>query len=362
MEYNITYRQKDKGWQFIVSYKIEGKWKQKSKQGFKTKKDAKPAAEKMVLELKKAYSSKKSILNSNFNTITFEELKIKFLEHEKIYKEPGSIRTYTVGLNRFKELNEKVIDEIKKADIQSVIDALVITGVKANTLESYLQGLNKALRYYQDNYNPNYVLPTKKIILPKKTDPSKKALTKNELDSLLEVFKNKTHMPYQYIICLLAGTCGLRYGEIMGLTWSDIDEANLKLSVNKQWKLNKEGKWDFGILKSKKSKRIIPIPAATLLELKRYKKENPTDKNNRIIIKDFEVCRITLNINLRQIADISIHELRHTYATLLIANGIDFKTAAEFLGHDVRETIRTYSHVTSDMIENARNKIDNIFL
>ncbi|MDU7714688.1 MAG: Arm DNA-binding domain-containing protein, partial [Clostridium butyricum] len=42
MEYNVTYRQKDKGWQFIISYKdYNGKWRQKSKQGFKTKKEAK---------------------------------------------------------------------------------------------------------------------------------------------------------------------------------------------------------------------------------------------------------------------------------------------------------------------------------
>lgn len=40
LEYNITYRQKDKGWQFIISYKLDNKWKQKSKQGFRTKSDA----------------------------------------------------------------------------------------------------------------------------------------------------------------------------------------------------------------------------------------------------------------------------------------------------------------------------------
>ena len=42
LNYNITFREKDKGWQCIVSYKEKsGKWKQKSKQGFKTKKEAK---------------------------------------------------------------------------------------------------------------------------------------------------------------------------------------------------------------------------------------------------------------------------------------------------------------------------------
>lgn len=42
MQHNITYRQKDKGWQYIISYKdAKGSWKQKSKQGFDMKKTAK---------------------------------------------------------------------------------------------------------------------------------------------------------------------------------------------------------------------------------------------------------------------------------------------------------------------------------
>jgi len=45
----------------------------------------------------------------------------------------------------------------------------------------------------------------------------------------------------------------------------------------------------------------------------------------------------------------------------LISNGMDFKTAAELLGHDVQETYRTYSHVTNDMLKNAAKKIDEIF-
>ena len=59
--------------------------------------------------------------------------------------------------------------------------------------------------------------------------------------------------------------------------------------------------------------------------------------------------------------DISIHELRHTYATMLISNGVDFKTAAQLLGHDIEQTMKTYSHVTNDMISAASKIINNIF-
>nr|WP_033051155.1 tyrosine-type recombinase/integrase [Clostridium botulinum] len=60
-------------------------------------------------------------------------------------------------------------------------------------------------------------------------------------------------------------------------------------------------------------------------------------------------------------ASISLHELRHTYATLLISSGIDFKTVAKILGHDVEQTMRIYSHVNDDMMKKATNIIENIF-
>ena len=63
----------------------------------------------------------------------------------------------------------------------------------------------------------------------------------------------------------------------------------------------------------------------------------------------------------RQGYNITLHELRHTYATMLISNGVDFKTAALLLGHDVEQTMKTYSHVNEDMLNKASNIIKNIF-
>ena len=57
----------------------------------------------------------------------------------------------------------------------------------------------------------------------------------------------------------------------------------------------------------------------------------------------------------------SIHELRHTYATALISNGVDFKTVAKLMGHDIEQTMKTYSHVTDDMLNNATKLLSKIF-
>lgn len=181
------------------------------------------------------------------------------------------------------------------------------------------------------------------------------------LDDLLIELKSKKNGRY-YIAALIAGTCGLRCGEILGLTWGDIDFKNNTLKVNKQWKVNKKTKThDFGALKSKKSYRIVPIPAPTIKELLEYRKVAIPDINNRIIPCTGGSIKKFLNPILNDIAGISIHELRHTYATLLIGNGIDFKTAAQLLGHDVQQTLKTYSHVTDEMFNRATEKISKIF-
>lgn len=58
--------------------------------------------------------------------------------------------------------------------------------------------------------------------------------------------------------------------------------------------------------------------------------------------------------------DASIHDLRHTYATTLLASGFDYKTVAELMGDNVQTIIKTYSHFTKDMFDSAKTRIDNI--
>lgn len=358
MDYNITYRQKDKGWQFIISYKDNnGKWKQRSKQGFKTKKDAKPEAESLLSDLKK---EQKANTKANYKDITLEELSDAFIKHITLYREQGTLMTTKRGIRMFKSIFDKKVIEIKKGDIQAIMDECVSRGVREVTLKNYLTFLNQALNYYKEFYNSNYELPTNKLLLPKSDKKEKKALTRSELEELLKYFKNN-RPNHEYVICLIAGTCGLRYGEIMGLTWKDIDETNQLLSVNKQWKVNKEGKWDFGKLKTKNSTRFVPISPKTFNVLTEFKKNSITDMKNRIIAMNATTCRINLHYALKKSFNVSIHELRHTYTTLLIQNGFDFKTAAEYIGDNVQEVIRTYSHVNDDMRKRGNEKISEIF-
>lgn len=364
MQYNISYREKDGGWQFIISYKNnDGKWKQKSKQGFeksrKGKLEAKEAAEKAIDELKNKLEIKYD-LPEEYNEITFSKFMDKYIKHESLYKEKNTIIAYNTMSGNFNYLDNMEMDEIKSLDIQYCVDELIKKGLENSTIKIYLMRLKTVFNAAKKKYKIIMENPIENIDMPTtKNKNEKTALTKKELNDLINKIVNKKYR----IISLLAGKCGLRVGEILGLEWNKIDEKKCIIRVTQQWKKLKDGKQGIGELKSKNSKREVPIPSKVMKELLKYKSEFPTNFDGRIFSNR---CIETLCNNLKTTYkktgyEISIHELRHTYATLLIANGVDFKTAAKLLGHDIEQTMKTYSHVTSDMIDSASKIINGIF-
>lgn len=359
MEYSIHYRKKDKGIQFIISYKDNNKWRQKSKQGFKSKKEAKVAADKLLEELRNDLNQK-TLIDPEYKDITFKQFVDEYIAHEKLYREANTIRNLNNSVKKFKDLHDLPMNKIEAMDVQKCIDQLVKENLKESTIKNHLINLKAFFNSAIKQYKILSSSPCENIkISLGKGESIKKALTKSEFNELVKRLVGTKY----HIIVLLAGSCGLRIGEIMGLTWADIDFKNSTLSVNKQWKSLDYMKYGFGYLKSKNSNRIVPIPPSTLKELKKYQCSYPINFDNRLVKNtDPTVLGVCLNRRIKKEGfNITVHELRHTYATVLIANGVDFKTVAKLLGHDVEMTMRIYSHVNDDMMLNATKTINNIF-
>lgn len=360
MDFNITYRKKNGGLQVIISYKdINGKWKQKSKQGFKDdKKGEKLAANwanDAITDLKN-----NGIVNRENDTITFKEYYDLFIsDRAKVLREK-TLSNYDVAIKKFEGLYNLKLKDITTMDIQREINNL--NNYNLTSIAAYLKKLKCLFNFAVNKYEIIGKNPIKNIEFTGNKSEEKKALNAHELETLLKKLKKSKTTSY-YIASLLASKCGLRIGEIVGLTWLDIDFKSKNLKVNQQWIKDKKGIWNFGNLKSQNSYRNVPMPPIVINELQTLKKSCVIDMSARIFkIKNTNslsgaLCDVYKKIGF----DISIHELRHTYATNLIANGIDFKTAAKLLGHDVTETMKTYSHVNSDMFKNAKNIIEMIF-
>jgi len=366
MDYNITYRDKNGGIQVIISYKVGKEWRQKSKQGFKLKRDAKKYADTLLEKIKNDVNIRNNTPDE-LKGITFGEFFDKYIEHISLYRELNTISAFKVAYNNFLDLKDLELTTISKMDILNCIDKLIKRDLEISTISDYVAKISTIFNSAINEFEILATNPAKKIKLnSKKKEETKRALTKQELNMVLNYFSNRKRKYDYYLILLLASHCGLRLGEIAGLTWDEIDLNNRLINVTKQWKKlkAKDGKYSygFGSLKNKNSYRTVPIPNILYEYLKQLKDSKKIiNIDNRLFdLKNVSSCSDNLNRMLKKF-DITIHEFRHTYATMLISNGVDFKTAAKLLGHDVKETMKTYSHVNDDMIKRATNIIENIF-
>lgn len=154
-------------------------------------------------------------LNPEHEGITFKEFTDMFVEHEKLYKEWNTIISYIAAFNNFTLLNNLEMNKIKNIDIQKCIDRLVEKRLKTVTIKIYLTKINIVFKSAINQFNILNNNPVQNIdIIKDKSTQEKTALTNNELSILLSKIKNRNY----YIISLLAAKCGLRIGEIMGLT------------------------------------------------------------------------------------------------------------------------------------------------
>jgi integrase len=364
MQYNISYRKKDNSWQYIISYKDNnGKWHQKSKQGFKATdkkrvpQEVKDAAIDAVEQLKETI---KNNISTEYDKITFKEFTDLFIKHIKLYKEQNTILLYENTLKHFTPLNDVKLVDINSLNIQECVDEMIKKKLKYSTINTYMARIKVIFKAAIDPYKIITKSPLNNINIKIDKKPStKKALTRAEFEKLISSTRN----PKYKIMFILAGACGMRLGEILGLTWDRIDLKKGSIRIDRQWKNIGPRKTGFGELKSKNSYRTIPISKKTKKYLQGFKNSYPINIDNRIIAyKEIQGLSSLLKNYLKKMGfDISIHELRHTYATLLIADGTDWLTTAKLLGHDVEQTMHTYSHVTQDMMDKAKNIIDNIF-
>lgn len=356
MTYNTTFRQKDNGWQVIVSYKNQtGKWKQKSKQGFSTKREAKKFADTIIESLKEKINLN---IQPEFEGITIGELKEEYLKHIYLHRTLNTYNNYKQSLSKF-TFDSLEVSKVNLIDVQKCVNK-IIPSSSHNTLNRRITIFKCMMNFAKRQYNIP-INDFSNIDIPKdKTQTKRKALNNTQVQEILD-FYSKKDSDYK-IVVNIALNCGLRIGEIMGLTWDDINFKENYISVNKQWQKKKDGSFGFTELKSKNSNRTVPLPPNTKNILIKLRNSRQITIDRRLILANSAYSmRTNLDRQLRKKFDTCIHELRHTYATKLIANGLDFKTAAYILGHDVEQTLKTYSHVTDEMYNKAADLISNIF-
>ena len=203
--------------------------------------------------------------------------------------------------------------------------------------------------------------PTEDCIIPKLEKQEMKILHPEDMRAYLSAADKRGVLPMFY----LELTSGIRKGELVALLWSDLDEKNRTISVSKQALRSPDGEITVSRPKTENSIRKISIPqeAIELLKAEHSKHPNnpymfPSPKNGGMYYPDSVVKLHMKILKDAGLEHIRFHDLRHTFATLALQNGVDVKTVSSMLGHyDAGFTLRTYTHATRQMQEQAAEKL-----
>lgn len=354
--YRFSYRERSGAWQVILSYKDQtGRWRQKSKQGLATKKLAKSAGEKLLEVVKAAMNTQP--IDPELADITLKEFSEYVFQNRHLAY--NSILAYRYALNNYgPKLLSMPVRKITYLDVQR---AMKDWDCSLASHRLYLSCLKLILSQAVEPYHIRQDNPAKAIKPPRAGRKHKvRALTFDEFRSLLMHLEAHRPMKY-YVACALAGYAGLRIGEIDALTWDDVDFAAQELHINKQYSRISRGQKGIKRLKNGAAGcRTLPIPPPLLEILKQWRQAQPLTFSRSLwdtIPYSSTMARYIHEV----IPDASIHSLRHTYATMLLAHGEDIKTVSALLGDTVNTVLTVYVDYTDDMRKHAADAVKEIF-
>lgn len=333
-------------------------------------------------------------LNISAERDTFEVWSQRFLKMKKGSISNGRYQIYVYAFEKLEPISKLQISKIMPIDIQEVIDDLAkfnpYTGKP--TAKKTLMDVKSAASQVFDLAIRNRVLvfnPAKCVDLPEgKTQIKRRALTDEEQKWIEET-------PHRAQIgAMIMMYAGLRRGELIPLTWGDIDLKNKTISVTKsvemvngQSRQKSGGKTEYSVrvidipkrlveyLQPKeraKTELVCPSSHGTMLSVSAWRRlwESYLALLN-IKYGDFtNYCKVTKNKWPKSVHDpheipfvipkITAHWLRHTFATLLYMSGVDVLTAKEQLGHsDIKTTLEIYTHLDQKFKRRSMNKLDN---
>ena len=267
---------------------------------------------------------------------------------------PGTMRDYERCIRRYgfrEALGHYRVRELQTADVQRWVDRLVTDGkLAAATIDTAITPLKafyrRALVRGEASMNPFM-----SIMKPAVRCRVRRVASAVEAAAMIGVLDGRD-------VELWATTfyCGLRRGELIALLPENIDLAAGLLSVEHGWDML-EGEIE---PKSRKGKRKVPIPAVLrdyLDELLLNADDGPLFGSPHWIAKTNERARERWEE--RGLPVLTLHEARHTYASLMIAAGVNAKALSTFMGHaNISVTLDLYGHMLPGSEDEAAALLD----
>ena len=263
----------------------------------------------------------------------------------KRYSE-NTIRTYSDALRSFLAFHNQIpIIAITNDDVIRYNTEYVL---KNNLSSSYQNQIVNAIKLYFKTVR-EINLELDKIHRPKREKLLPNVLSKEEIKAILEAHSNLKHKAMLSLIY----SCGLRRSELLDLKLSNIDSKRNIVFIKQS-----KGKKD----------RITPLSPKILELLREYYK---IYKPKNYLFEGQEAGSIYSEQSLQHVLKqalvkvnikkpVTLHWLRHSYATHLLESGTDLRYIQELLGHNSSKTTEIYTHVSTKSLQQIKSPFDDL--
>lgn len=384
-------------WQYVFEgAKVDGKRKRITKSGFRTKAAAAEAGAKAMAEYNEA--GVRFIPSS----MSFSDFLDYWLEsYGTINLKDFTLRNYKRRIDYHIKpvLGKYKLSALSSLALQEFIDEKARQNYSKNTIAVFKSILTVSLGFaVQQNllrYNPMY-----NVRLPSYRNDSLKPRSAPHVyispDRIEQIFDYFQEGHIAHIPLMLGYKCGMRLGEVFGLTWDAIDFDARTINISKQAQWNEEKHiWYFTNPKFN-SIRIIEVDSSTIELLKRHKAHQDDmkilyeDEYTYYYQDDYGVIQNTGGgspigfVNTREngsyftsknmeyyarviqqkldFPEFTFHSLRHTHATLLAENDAPIKYVQNRLGHkNAQVTMHIYQHLTQKLSDKGVGILDRLF-
>ena len=292
---------------------------------------------------------------------------------------PAATRSYDEALRRriLPALGGMRLSNVRRADVQDIADRLTAEGLSASTVQNQLDPLRVIFRraIRRDVVS---VDPTKGLELRKPDGRRDRIASPDEARELLDALPTEDRT-----LWATALYAGLRHGELRALRWGDIDIEGRVIRVARGWDA-KEGEQEG---KSAAARRTVPLIGRLVPFLAAHKLATGRDDDALVFGAAANVPfepstvrrralaawgwksarnpeptgpkRITLKACPDAMERIGLHEARHTFASVMIAAGVNAKALSTIMGHaTIAMTFDVYGHLMPGDEEEARERID----
>ena len=274
-------------------------------------------------------------------------------------------------LNRhvFPVLGEKPIDQIKRTDIRDLILHKRKAGLSSSMLCLIRDVISGPMGYaVEDEIIPGNPVSgiLKRLQLEREKRITVEPMNEREVQAFLDVCSQHFREYWEFFLC--AFRTGMRLGELLGLKWGDIDWHGKFIRVERSYKRGNIDKTKTGKarrvdmsdqleatlreLLTARKREVVRTGSPTPLTFIFQRNGNPIEQNHiRRIFK-----RVLTKAGIREMR---IHDIRHTYASLLLSQGESPVYVKEQLGHQsIQITVDIYGHLIPSSNRGAVNRLD----